>query len=57
MLYSRFKRSKDLSNYSSEDLGCILGEKSLRPDGLRVDDTASAPLSTHEVNDDDGVGC
>ena len=31
-LYGRFKRSKDLAAYSTDDLSCILGEQDKRPD-------------------------
>eukprot|EP00911_Craspedida_sp_UC1_P001331 UC1_evm3s1006 len=32
LLYSRFKRAKDLSTYSADDLGCILGQAEYRPE-------------------------
>lgn len=46
MFYGRFKRSKDTSNYSTEDLSCILGGKERRPKRLLEDDEPPTPSVT-----------
>ena len=47
MLYSRFKRSKDLSAYSQNDLNCILGEAAVRPESSKH--YVPEPVVEHEV--------
>jgi hypothetical protein len=42
MFYGRFKRSKDTTAYSSEDLSCIFGAKEKRPKRL-LEDSSTPP--------------
>lgn len=42
MLYGRFKRSKDLTLYNEDDLGCVLGKKEKRPAHLRAAEEEAA---------------
>ena len=56
MFYSRFKRGKDTSNYSSDDLACILGGRDKRPKRLtEEEEEAQMEVTTEKVRKREGL--
>ena len=50
MFYGRFKRSKDTSSYSNDDLACILGGKEKRPKRLKEEEVEESSQKDDSVN-------